>query len=252
MKISKEHLYLWCHNAGVYNKIPQLGGQSDYTPVEAAAYMGIENIIMVVYGGKPVPPFAPLQEKFQHFKKVLWSLIGDSGSLRESPTGDLPEILALQQQYPNLCGGMMDDFFNPGRQFDLDVISSGMRAAGLPLWVVLYTHQLDNPEVWTALEKCDVINLWTWNSQDLRNLEKNLSLVEARMPRKKIALGCYLWNFGGEPALGIEEMEYQCNFAASMLKQGRIQDVVILGSPLIGMQLETIPWTRNWIRENFE
>ena len=40
--------------------------------------------------------------------------------------------------------------------------------------------------------------LWTWKSDDLRDLEKNLARLEAAKPKDtKIALGLYLWDYTG-------------------------------------------------------
>ena len=68
----QDHLYLWCHNPGVYNSIEGLDDKSFLTPVEAADHMGIENIIMVSYAGKPVPPFAPIQAEPAVVSLVGW------------------------------------------------------------------------------------------------------------------------------------------------------------------------------------
>lgn len=248
----KEHLYIWCHNPGVYNTIAALNDQSFMTPVDAADYMGIENIIMVSYGGKPVPPFAPLQEEFKKFKKVVWSIIGDSACRYEKEDAYVDEILSLQKNYSNVCGGIMDDFFNEGRStFDLDLISKKMRAAKLPLWVVVYDGQIAREDVLNKLQDCDVITFWTWDVKDISSMEKSLTDLRSKFPDKKIVSGCYLWNFGGKLPMTIRHMEYQCNASLDLLKDGTIDDIIILGSPLIGMKLPTIDWTRNWINDNF-
>lgn len=248
----KDHLYLWCHNAGVYNVIDRLNDHSDMTPAQAANDMGFDNIIMVSYGGKPVPPFAPFHEEFKRFKRVVWSIIGDSACVYDNKEAYVDEILSLQKKYPNVTGGIMDDFFHGSRtNFDLDAISAKMRNAGLPLWVVVYDYEVHNEDVLRKLEECDVITFWTWDVANLASMEKNLAELREKFPRKKIVSGCYLWNFGGWTPLTVRHMEYQCNAALDLLKNGTINDMIILGSPLIGMKIPTIDWTRNWIRENF-
>lgn len=254
-KISKEHLYIWCHNAGVYNQIDpeRLDDESFATPVEAADYMGIENIIMVCSGGKPVPPFAPIQEEFKKYGKVIWSIIGEAACVYDSDEAYVDEVISLHKNYSNVCGGIMDDFFNDRRtKFNLDAITAKMRAANLPLWVVVYDYQIDNEDVLRKLQECDVITFWTWDIKNIASMEKNLTDLRNRFPDKKIVAGCYLWNFGGRVVpQTVRHMEYQCNAALDLLKDGTIDDIIILGSPLIGMKLPTIDWTRNWIKENF-
>ena len=158
----KEHLYLWCHNAGVYNQgITGLTEKSNLTPVEAARYMGIDNILMVSYAGKPVPPFAPMHEQFIHFRRVIWSIIGDCACKYDNAEAYVDEVISLHRRYPNVTGGIMDDFFNPERKFDLRTISHKMHEAQLPLWVVVYENQLSQTAVMEQLELCDVITFWT-------------------------------------------------------------------------------------------
>lgn len=247
----KEHLYLWCHEPGVYNTIEGLHGSSSATPVEAAGYMGIENIIMVSYGGKPVPPFGPIQKEFAGFKKVVWSVIGDAACRYDSKEAYVDEVISLKRNFPNIAGGIMDDFFHEGRTpFDLDAISRKMREAALPLWVVVYDFQIGREDVLRKLRQCDVITFWTWDVKNISSMEKTLADLRREFPDKKIVSGCYLWNFGGQLPLTVRHMEYQCNAALDLLKDGTIDDIIILGSPLIGMDLPTIEWTRNWIERN--
>lgn len=246
----RDHLWLWCHLPGVYNRIQALDGESDFTPVEAAVYLNIRNLIMVVYGGKPVPPFAPLQKKFLPFDRVVWSLIGDGGSKHQDPTADLREVLDLHRQFPNVVGGIMDDFMPRSDTFALADISSRMRAEKLPLWVVVYAHELDRPDLREKLELCDVIAFWTWDAKDLEKLPENLARLKAIAPHQQIALGCYLWNFGGPTALTVEHMQCQCELGLQFWREQTINEMIILGSPLVGMNLPTIDWTRDWIRQN--
>ena len=249
----KDHLYLWCHNAGVYNRgIPNLTGKSFMSPAEAAAYMNIDNILMVSYAGKPTPPFAPLHEQYTHFKRVIWSIIGDCVCQYDNEEAYVDEVISLHANYPNVTGGIMDDFFNDGRKFNLDSIARKMRAAQLPLWVVVYAHQLQQPEVWKKLELCDVITFWTWSIRDIASMEENLSMLRKRFPEKKIVSGLYLWNFGDDTKLTLNHMNYQCSAALEYLQHRIIDDIIVLGSPLIGMDLPSIEWTRNWIKDNFQ
>ena len=243
----QDHLYLWCHDPGVYNSIEGLNDKSSLTPVEAADFMGIENIIMVSYAGKPVPPFAPIQEGYAKFKRVVWSVIGDSSCKYDNPEAYVDEVISLKRKYPNVSGGIMDDFFHEERSFDLDAIARKMRAAALPLWVVVYDFQLCRQDVLEKLPLCDVITFWTWDVKNLASMEQNLTNLRRMFPEKKIAAGCYLWNFGGDAPLTLRHMEYQCGAALDFLKNGTVDDIIILGSPLIGMKLPSIEWTRNWI-----
>ena len=247
----KEHLYLWCHNPGVYNDIPGIPGQSFLTAREAAEEMGIENLIMVCYGGKPLPPFEPIQDEFKKYKNVIWSIVGDAACKYENNEAFVNEVISLQKKYPNIKGGVLDDFFLEGRTFDLETISRKMREANLPLWVVVYDFQLEREDVLRKLNDCDVITFWTWDVKNLASMEHNLRYLHAKYPEKKIVSGCYLWNFGSDLDLTVRHMEYQCNTALDCLKEGIITDIIFVGSPLIGMGLQTEKWTKEWIKREF-
>ncbi len=230
-------LYLWCHQAGVYNTLPGIPGPSHCSPVEAAERFGIENIIFVTYGGAPRPPFDAQQREFAGFSGVVWSIAGDCASSYESPDADLAEILRLRSRYSNVSGGILDDFFADGRQFDLAGISRRMHEAGLPLWVVLYTKDLHRTEIWEQLESCDIISLWTWDAADLVDLEDHLAVVRKKLPDKEIALGIYFWDFCKECECPEHLMRHQCRVAAEYYRTGKIQKIIVLGSPLVGMGL---------------
>jgi len=247
----KDHLYLWCHEPGVYDSIPGLHDSSSCTPAEAAAFMGIDNIIMVSYGGSPVPPFAPVHEAFSHLKHVVWSVIGDAGCRYDNREGFVDEVISLKGRFANVTGGIMDDFFHEGRSpFDLEAISGKMRRAGLPLWVVVYDFQIGRADVLEKLRQCDVITFWTWDVKNIGSMERDLTGLRRSFPEKKIAAGCYLWNFGGDTPLTLRHMAYQCGAALDLLDGGIIDDIILLGSPLVGMKLPAVDWARAWVREN--
>lgn len=246
--------WLWCHNAGVYNNIEALHAKSDYTQVEALEYMGIRNAIMVVYGGKPEPPFAPLQEKVKRMDNVVWSIIGDSSSKRNQEKTDIDEVISLSKNYSNVTGGIMDDFFQVNANSSrLEQLSGQMHSAGLPLWVVLYEHELPKAEQYNISELmpfCDVITFWTWNAHHLVNLKANMAKVKELAPGKRIVLGCYLWDFGSGEEISAENMALQLEQGKEWLLDGTIHDMILLGSPLFGMNLPAVEQAKNWLSEN--
>ncbi len=243
----KDRLWLWCHNAGVYNTIPGLG-QSHHSPAEAARCMGLRNLLMVVYGDKPEPPFAPVQRELAAFDRVVWSVIGDAGSHRNHVQTDVGEVVALRREFPNIAGGIMDDFFNSDRpDFALSDIVGELHRAGLPLWVVLYDLDLGRENLTEKLGLCDVVTFWTWSAANLPKLKDNMARVKALAPGKSIVLGCYLWDFGGLAEMSVANMEFQCGLGREWLADGTIDGMIMLGSPLVGMDLPAVEWTRDWI-----
>jgi hypothetical protein len=244
-----DSIWLWCHSAGSYNGRWEVPGESNISPVEAAAYFGIKNSIMVVFDNKPLPPFENYARQFSNMDKLVWSVIGDAGSKRNNDESDLQPVLNLKKSMPNLCGAIMDDFFGNGRD-NLEAvknIAKKLHTVGLELWVVLYDHQLDHPNLKEFLDCCDVINFWTWRPENLSNLEDNLANIRNLAPDKDIAQGIYLYDFEGGEVLDSDTMQKQCDIARAQYMKGLIRDIVILGSPLVGMEVKTVEWCQKWI-----
>ncbi len=255
----RDHLWVWCHEAGSNNGQYGLPGDSRMTPAEAAFYLGVPNLIMVVYQDKPQPPFDKLAVSFRPLKRVVWSIVGDSSSTRNDKATDIDEVTSLSARFPNICGAMMDDFFHPvddkgavARYSVEDVAGFRNRlhnaAHRLDLWVVLYTHNLDLP-VARHLETCDVVTLWTWNAADLRDLEKNFERMEPLAATNRKMLGCYMWDFGTGKPIPLELMKLQCEKGLKWLKEGRIDGMIFLSSVICDLDIEAVEWTRKWIAE---
>lgn len=247
-----ESFWLWCHKAGCYNHSAyNCPGESHASPAEAAAAMGIKNAIMVVYANEPKPPFDDFAAQFSSMDKVIWSIIGDGASKRNNQDSDVEHVIRLKNILPNLQAGIMDDFFGCGRD-NLDKVrhyANQLHEAGLKLWVVLYGHQLDTPNLKEHLELCDVINFWTWRADELPLLEQRLQTVHELAPDKQIALGCYMWDFGCQKPISVTDMQFQCNLALQKYESGLISDIVFLGSPLWGMNIDAVNWSCKWIKE---
>ena len=81
------------------------------TPAEGCDFFGIPNCCRVVMENLPPPPFDPESEALKHLKQVVWSVVGSGGSSRtDAKLGDLEEVLDQARKYPNVTGGVLDDF----------------------------------------------------------------------------------------------------------------------------------------------
>lgn len=229
------------------------------TPAEAAFYMGLPNLIMVVYDNKPKPPFDKLATSFRPLKRVVWSIVGDSSSDRNNKEPDIEAVTSIAAKFPNISGAMMDDFFHPAdpqgavARYSADDIGRFRdrlhgAAHKLDLWVVLYKHDLDLP-VQKHLANCDVVTFWTWNASDLTDLPKNFERAEAAAGSARKVLGCYMWDFGTGKPMPLELMKLQCENGLKWLKEGRIDGMIFLSSVICDLDIETVEWTRKWIAE---
>lgn len=254
-----ERLWLWCHQAGSHNYIKQIGAESHITPAGAARYMGLRNAIMVTFGGLPEPPLLPHAQALAGARKLVWSIVGDSSSKRNDSSSDLEEVVNLAPNCPNLQGAIMDDFFHAPDASgavsrysvpQLEYFAGRLHSASRPLdlWVVLYDHNLGLP-VAPLLAPCDVVTFWTWTADALPQLTANLPRARALAPGKRIALGCYMWDYGRGQAMPIASMAAQCRQGLAWLRTGEIDGMIFLASCICDMNLETVEWTRRWIAE---
>lgn len=117
----------------------------------------------------------------------------------------------------------------------------------IPLHVVVYSHAII-PRAVHHLRHVDAITLWTWDPNELRNLEQNLTRLEELAPDKDIVLGCYMYDFGKRKPLPVELMKQQTELGYGWLRQGRIKGMIFLASPICDLGLESVEWTRQWIR----
>lgn len=261
----RDHFWIWSHEAGVYNGQWGLPGDSRITPVEGAHYMGVSNIIFVRYEGKPSPPFDQYSVPFASMKQVNWSIAGANGATSDE---EREQVLRLAAVQPNITGVFMDDFFHidtrtPSAKDESESDTGAMtveqlrgirqrlndiNGRKLDLGVTLYTHQLDK-RILKHIDFCDVVSLWTWKSEDLKDLEINFEKLKEMMPEKRIWLGCYMWDFGDSKPMSQEWMKKQCQLGLKWLRQGRIEGMIFLGTNICDLNLETVKWTRQWISQ---
>jgi len=116
----------------------------------------------------------------------------------------------------------------------------------LDLGVTLYTHQLQAP-IRPHLELCDLVSLWTWRAADLRELEKTFEQFEKAVPNKRRLLGLYLWDFGTKQPMPLDLMKHQCGLGLKWLQEGWVEGLILLGTNLCDLDLETVAWAKKWV-----
>lgn len=262
----RDRLWIWGHEAGSHNwyrGIKDRNLKSRMTPAEGAFYLGVPNIIMVRHPDAegnllPRPPFNQHALALSPLKKVVWSIVGAGGGFQ---TDELDQVLGLTQAFPNICGVQMDDFFfakpdlseriapySPGA---LKTLKQRLLLDGrkLELWVTVYTSNLDLPNVEATLRECDMLTFWTWHARDILNLQRNFDRLERKAPSSRIALGCYMWDYGECNPMPVDLMQRQCELGLDWLRSGRIEGMVFLASCIADLGLEAVEWSRSWIRQ---
>jgi hypothetical protein len=253
----KDRLWLWGHDPGKHNEGWGLPGRSRIGPIEAAEYLGIENLVMVPYGDGPfVPPPGELP-RYRRVKRLVWSIVGPEAA---ASAEERERVVAMAADLPNLTGVIMDDFFRAenvaaGRdagmvaESELARFRARLRESPHPLdiWVVLYADQLGLP-VHRHLALCDKVTFWTSRSAALDELDANLSRVEELAPEAGRLLGCYLWDYGRKQPMPLRLLERECEQGLAWLRSGRIEGLIFLASCICDLGLEAVEWARQWIR----
>lgn len=160
-----DRLWVWAHDAGVYNGHWGLSGPSRMTPIEGAAYLGLKNIIFIRYLGKPAPPFDQYAVPFRSMNRVMWSITGANGL---TSADEREAVFRLAAANPNITGVFMDDFFH------LAAEPSGPAqwlAQNVPNFPVDLSLELPQAEVLTRLE----LQQTNWRTGDYRS--KDISIA---------------------------------------------------------------------------
>jgi hypothetical protein len=251
-----DRLWLWAHDAGAHDESWGLPKPSQITPVEAASYLGIPNVIMVRYSGRPSLPYDQYAVPFRSMKQVVWSIVGAEG---QSDSDEREYVLALAAREPNISGAIMDDFFagavRKGEKTALSLeqlrqLRKRLRLPGrrLDVWAVLYESQLTQP-LEGYIELLDKLSFWTWDSNMLRDLHRNFENFERLAGPCGKLLGCYMWDYEKKKPLSLDLMQQQCEVGLTLLRTGRIEGMIFLASCICDLELDAVEWTRRWIAE---
>jgi len=256
MATIRDRFWLWGHDSGSHDTHWNIPEKSRITPVEAAYYLSIPNIIMVRYNEDSLPSSVQYSVPFRPLQQVVWSIVGGGGNTADA---DREQTIELAQDLPNMNGVMMDDFFKISEGEDgvgvlsleeLRQIRTLLDAAPreLDLWVVLYDHQTALP-VEHHLELCDKVTFWTWEAENLSKLEEKFALAETLAPSCDKLLGCYMWDYGAKRPMPTDLMKQQCEQGLQWLQEGRIEGMIFLASCICDLDLEAVEWTRQWVAQ---
>jgi hypothetical protein len=260
----RDKFWIWGHVEGSHNNQYGLQGTSRMTPAEGAFYLNVPNIVMVAYPSAkepckmlPTAPYDPYLISFRPLKRIVFSIVGAGGAAASKQ--DLEMLSQLVQKYPNIVGVQMDDFFretfNGGRTGtltpeELDFVQTKLKGGTrkLGLWITVYRHDLQY-DLSSYLNKVDVVTFWTWKGKDLDSLEEGFGKCEQAIPNARKVLGCYMWDYGDRKPLPVSLMQRQCDLGLDWLRKGRIDGLIFLASCICDLNLESVEWTRNWIRK---
>lgn len=271
MHTVRDRLWLWGHVAGCHN--PWVKRDCRATPAEGARRLGLDNLMMVVFGNQPEPAAFPAhQATFAGLRRVVWSVMGDSSSTRNDQRDDVEAVLALAQGHPNIVGGIMDDLFlapeqvvpgGPVARWDaarIAAVRQRLHAATprpLELEAVFYDLLLARAardpayrqRLWAHVAACDVLTYWTWRADALSDLERSFAQVQEMTTAcgVRALLGIYLFDYGASREMPLPALQRQCELGLQWLQAGRIDGLIFLASAIADADLPAVAWARDWI-----
>lgn len=262
-KTVRDHLWMWGHGEGTTNGLYNIPEGGKLHPADAVREMGIPNVCMIRWRGRPEPEiYETYNQKFAGVKRFAWSIIDGAPQPYDVKKRDAFEIA---KKFPNLTTLFLDDFFigNPAPRPGSEESPAHLSLAQiqqlheetqnferpLDLAMVLYSNQLTSPAISRHIAHCDVVSLWTWNAKDLANLEQNFARFRELVPEKRTMLGIYMWDFGDARPVPSELMKHQCEYALQLLKKGEIEGMIFHCTPLVDMNIEAVQWSKDWIAE---
>ena len=264
----RDRFWIWGQDPGCHHLNPNgdnsynLPGTNLMDSREGCDFLGISRCCRVTMWTGPFPPFDGEAEKIKDLDEVVWSAIGAGGVKQHNDDkSDLDEVLRMAEIYPNVSGAVLDDFFTsvefadtkPARHSVASISNMRDRLHGfekrkLELWMVWYSYQLDF-DVQDYIDLTDVVTLWTWKGSDLVDLDRHMERVLERAPTKRRFAGCYMWNYGEQRPLGLDDMKRQCETYHDWIRKGWIEGVIFCSNCICDIGLDTVDWTRDWIPE---
>jgi len=108
-----DRLWIWTHPVGVHDGINLGGGRqgkSHMTPVQGAAYLGVQNVYFIHFpNNPPIAQFRQYGAEFRPMQRVVWSLTGAGG---DTSSQGREAVLKLPNEFPNISGFVLDDFLH--------------------------------------------------------------------------------------------------------------------------------------------
>ncbi len=244
---TKDNVWVWG------GPTPSWGGSmAKDASIKAANYFGFSNV-MYVYGNLN----EEMMEIHRNCSNIICHLGQNCRTAGAQVLSDIEEaeyLSELSTKYKNVRGGVIDDMIgNYGPKYNLKTykgMHDGIKKYNpdLELYAVVYTHELDMPKARDLAQCIDRVILWTWNVNDLTDIEMNVEKCRLVFPGKKIMMGVFMFDYGltimpNQP----DAMLYQLTKAKKFLREGKIDDVVILGD----REIEKCPPAAEAIKDFF-
>ena len=249
-----DKLWNWGHLEGSHNKVCNM--ECNMSPEAFAEEYGIKNSFIVSYGGNIQPPYHDLAKRMSSLNQIKWSVLGDASTpLPEDRLGFTEYVVDVAKTAENISGGVVDDFFSPKRiqRFTPEVlgeIKNTLNKNDLDFWCVLYKNEMDE-KLLPYLECFDGVSFWIWSCKDIVNVQEYLEKLFSLAKGKKIMLGVYLWDYGGDPNGPMDEKLFrkQMSLYFDLVEKGKIEGIIFCSNTIGDSDLETCKILKEYIAE---
>jgi len=243
MAAVRDALWLWGTRA---NALQSYGfPTSRMTVAQGLAELGLDQAMMCGM----LPPSEDEYLRVHRCRRILWEMSFEEGFGFERP---LEPIAKLHRAHPNVVGVLLDDFstteIKKGAQPELLARMRRYMPGSMQLWLVIYSMSLGIPNLPQYLRHADGISFWVWDPKDLAQLPQSVRRCNELSAGMPMILGLYLYDFSGNKPLSCEQMERQVLAAMQLLRKGECAGLCLLGSSVMDIGLETVDWTKKWIK----
>lgn len=217
---------------------------SDMSPADSLRYFGINKVFYVPMHRPTDMPQCNKELAFA--EKVGWSI---------ESIADIDKIIGQSKEFPNISIGVFDDFFSEDNkdsnyknysEEQLKSIRDKLHEAGLEMWVVFYSMQIDN-EAQKLLSIFDGVTFWFWDEPTKEEfIEKSRWFINMTKGQKRL-MGCYLFNFSKSCEVSAEMVLFQLEKNKELMQQGILDGVILHTNAVGNLGYEAFEAAKKWL-----
>lgn len=232
----------------------RIGCWSRITPAEGAHMFGINNVIMIMSDGIPVPFSIESEgyvDSFYRMNNVWWSISGCYG-FKIGTEEDY--ILEISKNNSKFNGAFAADLLNLTKSdAEVKAILDNSKAKlaesenKIELWAPV---QFDVAKHYSESGCCDALDgivFFNSCSGKIPDMEKQFEDMEKLFCGKKKMLAVNLYDYQEFKAISEQNMEIQLELGKKLIKEGRIEGMVIHTNCNMGLGFDSEYFTRKWI-----
>lgn len=245
------------HNVECYN----LPGVNKMTPMEGLEFFGIRNLCRMKM--RVDMGLTYMEDPYivgDAMDKCCLSLVG-SGEWRPRPgvMDDREEIFEVARKDKRIVAAINDDFMTGDRPliYTPEVLRDQREALHntldrpLELWSVYYDRDI-HEDVYAQSKEFDVTTYWTWYSENLKDLPKNLEWAKGLTKDGRVILGVYMYDYGNGCPISDDRMKYQLDFTYEKLLSGEIEGMMLCSNCNADIGLSATDITKKWLDDMTE